>query len=222
MIRHLSERLPLMIAPGCLNTRCQPIGARSVLSYLLEALDHPAAEGIHEIGGQDILSYREMMLRYARIRGLRRLILPVPWNLPGLSSRWIDLLTPIPARYARPLVESLRHEVEVETMWVSSLSSLTQNDPEADTLRSFEGMLLDSRCRRVQASAEAVFAAVCSLRGDGGWPTGNFLWQLRGLMDRLVGGTGLRRGRRRPRALRVGDHIDFRLVEESEAQPAVS
>jgi uncharacterized protein YbjT (DUF2867 family) len=249
MIRHLSERLPLMIAPGCLNTRCQPIGVRSVLSYLLEALDHPAAEGIYEIGGQDILSYREMMLRYARIRGLRRLILPVPWNLPGLSSRWIDLLTPIPARYARPLVESLRHEVvvrddraartfsvrptgydeavrralarlaadEVETTWASSLSSLAQNEPEADTLRSFEGMLLDSRCRRVRASAEAVFAAVCSLGGDEGWSTGNFLWQLRGLVDRLVGGTGMRRGRRRPRELRVGDHIDFWRVEELEA-----
>lgn len=90
MIRHLTERLPVMITPTWVNTRCQPIGIRSVLAYLMEALDHPTAQGIYEIGGQDILSYREMILRYARIRGLHRLILSLPVPKPEFSSRWVD------------------------------------------------------------------------------------------------------------------------------------
>lgn len=249
MIRHITERLPVMITPTWVNTRCQPIGIRAVLAYLIEALDHPGAGGIYEIGGSDILTYKEMMLHYARIRGLRRLIVPLPVPLPQLSSLWIGLVTPIPSSIARPLVESLRTEVvvrddrarrtfgvqpsgyddavrlaltrlaadEVETTWASSLSSLAQDQPEADALRAFEGMLLDSRRRRVRASPERVFDAICSLGGDEGWPAGNFLWQLRGLMDRLVGGTGMRRGRRRPRELIVGDPVDFWRVEALEA-----
>lgn len=249
MIRHITEHLPVMITPTWVNTRCQPIGIRSVLSYLIEALDHPTASGIYEIGGQDILSYREMMLRYARLRGLRRIILSFPVPLPQLSSLWIGLVTPIPASIARPLVESLRTEVvvrddralrtfsvqptgydeavrralarlaadDVETTWASSLSSLAQDQPEVDALGSFEGMLLDSRRRRVRASPEKVFEAISSLGGDDGWPAGNFLWQLRGLIDRLVGGTGMRRGRRRPRELIVGDPVDFWRVEALEA-----
>lgn len=249
MIRHLTERLPVMITPRWVNTRCQPIGIRSVLNYLLEALDHPTAQGIYEIGGEDILTYREMMLRYARLRGLRRLILSIPVPRPELSSRWVGLITPIPASIARPLVESLRTEViardnralstftvrptgydeavrraltrltadDIETTWASSLASLAQDKPEARALRSHEGMLLDSQRRRVKAPPEKVFEAICALGGENGWPAGNFLWQLRGLMDRLMGGTGMRRGRRRPRELWVGDPVDFWRVEALEA-----
>jgi uncharacterized protein YbjT (DUF2867 family) len=248
MIRHLVERLPVMIAPTWVNTRCQPIGIRSVMEYLVEALDHPTAEGIYEIGGEDILSYREMMLHYARIRGLRRFILSFPVPKPELSSRWVDLLTPIPFSIAQPLVESLQTEVvvrserarttfsvkptgydvavrlaltrmaqdSVETTWASSLSSLTQDQPEADMLGSHEGMLLDRHRRRVKAEPFQVFEAICSLGGEEGWPVGNTLWQLRGLMDRMVGGVGMRRGRRHPRELRVGDPLDFWRVEALE------
>lgn len=248
MIRHLVELLPVMIAPRWVNTRCQPIGIRSVMEYLVEALDHPTAEGIFEIGGQDILSYREMMLRYARLRGLRRVILSLPVPKPELSSRWVDLFTPIPLKIAQPLVESLQTEVvvrsgrarttfrvdptgydeavrlaltrlaqdSVETTWASSLSSLTQDQPEADVLGSHEGMLLDRRRRRVKATPRHVFEAICSLGGEEGWPAGNALWQLRGLMDRMVGGVGMRRGRRHPRELRVGDPLDFWRVEAFE------
>jgi uncharacterized protein YbjT (DUF2867 family) len=248
MIRHLVERLPVMIAPTWVNTRCQPIGIRSVMEYLVEALDHPTAEGIYEIGGDDILTYREMMLHYARIRGLRRFILSFPVPKPELSSRWVDLLTPIPFRIAQPLVESLQTEVvvhseralttfnvkptgydeavrlaltrmaqdSVETTWASSLSSLTQDQPEADVLGSHEGMLLDRRRRRVKAAPFRVFEAICSLGGEEGWPAGNALWQIRGIMDRMVGGVGMRRGRRHPRELRVGDPLDFWRVEALE------
>ena len=248
MIRHLTERLPVMIAPMWMNTRCQPIGIRSVMEYLVEALDHPTAEGIYEIGGEDILSYREMMLHYARIRGLRRFILAFPVPKPELSSRWVDLFTPIPYRIAQPLVESLQTEVvvrsqrarvtfsvqptgynyavqlaltrlaedSVETTWASSLSSLTQDQPEADVLGSHEGLLLDRHQRRVRAEPGKVFEAICSLGGEEGWPVGNTLWQLRGLMDRMVGGVGMRRGRRHPRELWVGDPLDFWRVEALE------
>ena len=248
MIRHLIELLPVMIAPTWVNTRCQPIGVRSVMEYLVEALDHPTAEGVYEIGGRDILSYREMMLRYARVRGLHRLIMSFPVPKPELSSRWVDLLTPIPFRIAQPLVESLQTEVvvhsqralttfsvrptgydeavqlaltrmvqdSVETTWASSLSSLTQDQPEADELGSHEGMLLDRRRRRINASPIRVFEVICTLGGEEGWPAGNALWQLRGIMDRMVGGVGMRRGRRHPRELRVGDPLDFWRVEAFE------
>ncbi len=248
MIRHLTERLPIMITPMWVNTRCQPIGIRSVLEYLVEALDHPDAKGIFEIGGTDILSYREMMLRYARIRGLRRIILSLPVPRPELSSRWVDLVTPIPFRIAHPLVQSLQTEVvvrddralrffnvqptgydeavhralarmaydDVVTTWASSLSSLSPDKPEADQLGAHEGMLLDRRRRRVKADPGRVFEVICGLGGEEGWPAGNALWQIRGFLDRLVGGVGMRRGRRHPRELRVGDPLDFWRVEALE------
>jgi len=249
MIRHLTERLPVMITPRWVETRCQPIGVRSVLDYLVEALEHPDAHGIYEIGGRDILTYREMMLRYARIRGLWRsiIIFPVPW--PELSSRWVDLVTPIPFLIAHPLVASLQTEVivrddramrdfnvrptgydeavrlaleriatdEVETTWASSLSSFAGGEGEEDVFEEHEGFLLDRRRRRVAATPERLFEEICALGGEEGWPAGNALWQLRGLMDRLAGGVGMRRGRRHPRELRVGDPLDFWRVEALEA-----
>ena len=248
MIRHIVERLPIILAPDALDTNCQPIGVRSVLDYLVEALEHPEAHGIYEIGGRDILTYREMLVRYARIRGLRRLIRSVPVPLPELAGHWIDLLTPIPYSIAEPLVESLRTQVVVKdhsartvfrvnptgyddavrlaltrmaedtvvTTWASSLSSLSQEQGDEDILGEHEGMLLDRKRRRVKASPERMFDAIRELGGEQGWLAGNWLWQLRGLMDRAVGGTGMRRGRRHPRELRVGEPIDFWRVEALE------
>ncbi len=113
ILRHLTERLPVMITPRWVATRCQPIAIGDVVSYLVEALDHPEATGIIEIGGPDVLSYGEMMLRYAHLRGLRRLMIPVPVLTPKLSSYWVNLISPVPARIARPLIEGLRNEVIV-------------------------------------------------------------------------------------------------------------
>lgn len=248
MIRHLVERLPVILAPTEVNTSCQPIGIRSVLDYLVEALDHPEATGIFEIGGRDVLPYRDMMQRYARIRGLRRLIVSFPVPLPELAGHWIDLITPIPYSIAEPLVESLHTQVVVKddrarrifrveptgydeavrlaltrmaedtvaTTWASSLSSLTQDPGEEDILGEHEGMLLDRKRRRVKATPERLFGVICQLGGEQGWLAGNWLWQLRGLMDRMVGGTGMRRGRRHARFLRVGEPVDFWRVEALE------
>lgn len=244
MIRHLTERLPLMITPRWVNTRCQPIGVRDVLAYLLEALEHPEVAGIFEIGGQDVLDYRSMMLGYAEVRGLRRIILPMNVPLPILSVLWVDLVTPIPLELAGPLVAGMGTEVvvqdpralavfrvrpmgyreamvlalrrldedAVETTWASSLAG----EPEGRALGSHEGMLLERHHRHVQAPPHVVFQACCALGGENGWPAGNWLWQLRGLLDRAVRGVGMRRGRRHPRELRVGDPVDFWRVEALE------
>jgi len=248
MIRHLTDRLPLMVAPRWVETRCQPIGIRSVLDYLEQALDHPEARGIYEIGGTDILTYREMMLGYARAKGLHRLILPVPMPKRNFSSRVIDLLTPIPHRIAAALLESLRTEVvvrddralrtfsvrpttyaealhralgriaadDVETTWASSLASTVQKDPVGRQLDNQEGLLVERHWRKVQASPERVMEVICALGGERGWPAGNALWQLRGAIDRAMGGVGMRRGRRHPKDLRVGDPLDFWRVESFE------
>jgi hypothetical protein len=233
-----------MITPRWVNTRCQPIGVRDVLAYLLEALDHPEVQGIFEIGGQDVLDYRHMMLEYARARGLHRLILPMKVPLPILSVFWVDLMTPIPMAMAVPLVEGLSTEVvvrdprarevfrvepmpyrealllalqrldedAVETTWASSMAG----EPEGRTLGDHEGMLMERHSRHVKAPPQVVFQAFCALGGENGWPAGNWLWQIRGFLDRALGGVGMRRGRRHPRDLRVGDPVDFWRVEALE------
>jgi uncharacterized protein YbjT (DUF2867 family) len=247
MLRALTERVPFMITPRWIDTRCQPIGLRDVLDYLLEALDHPTADGIYEIGGADVLTYRDMMQTYAHLRGLRRVIFALPVPRPEWSGRFVGLVTPIPRRLAQPLVESLRTEVvvrddramrefsvrpvgytesviralarvasdEVETTWASSLTTGSDR-AEGKQLSSHEGMLLERHRTSVAASPSDVFAVVCALGGDAGWPAGNWLWQARGILDRMVGGVGMRRGRRHPRELRVGDPVDFWRVEALE------
>ncbi len=248
MLRHLTERLPIMITPRWVDTRCQPIGLRDVLDYLLEALEHPTADGIYEIGGQDVLTYREMMREYARARGLRRVIIALPVPRPQLSSRFIGLVTPIPYRLAQPLVESLCTEVivrdgralrefatrpvgylealhrtlarlasdQVETTWSSSMTT-GSDQIEGRQLASHEGMLFERHRAQIAADPRVVFDTICSLGGDVGWPAGNWLWQIRGLMDRAVGGVGMRRGRRHPRELLLGEPVDFWRVEALEA-----
>jgi len=114
ILRYLTDRLPLMVTPRWVSTRCQPIGIRDVLGYLSGALDHPEIDGIVEIGGPEVLSYRRMISRYAQLRGLRRLMIPVPVLSPRLSSYWVNFVTPVPADTARLLIDGLRNEVVVQ------------------------------------------------------------------------------------------------------------
>jgi uncharacterized protein YbjT (DUF2867 family) len=244
ILRHLTERLPVMITPRWVGTRCQPIGISDVLDYLVEGLDHPAVSGIVEIGGPDILSYGDMMRAYARVRGLRRLMIPVPFLTPRLSSYWVNLVSPVPAGIARPLIEGLRNEVvvrdpgpssafavqpmpyvealqraidrtdrhDVESTWFDALAA--PDKASLSSVTSHEGMIVERRQRSVSASPERVFAEVERVGGVPGWPYANVLWNVRGLLDRLVGGVGMRLGRRDPDHLRVGDALDFWRVEE--------
>ena len=249
MIRYLVERVPLMICPRWVYTRVQPIAVRDVLAYLLAALESPAARGrVLEIGGADVLTYGEMMLGYARARGLKRWLVPVPVLTPRLSSYWVHLVTPIPATIARPLVEGLRNEVvvregaarellpevvplgyrealaealaqldggEIETLWSDALAS-SRGDARPVALAQEQGLILERRERIVAAPAAALFRAAAGLGGARGWLAYDLLWRLRGLLDRLVGGVGLRRGRRDPDELRPGDVLDFWRVEAVE------
>lgn len=246
MIRYLTERVPVMICPRWVYTRTQPIGIREVLAYLSQAIEVPDSGGlIIEIGGSQVITYGEMMKIYAEVRGLRRWLVPVPFLTPRLSSLWVNLVTPIPAVIARPLIEGLRNEnivrdpsartlfpgihpvnyrtsVErslamldasnIETTWSDALST-SQGDVTPVTLVTHEGMIREHRQLRTTASTAAVYAVFSSLGGRRGWFFMDWAWRIRGLMDRIIGGVGMRRGRRDPDHLRVGDALDFWRVE---------
>jgi uncharacterized protein YndB with AHSA1/START domain len=253
MLRHLDEVLPVMICPRWVTkTRCQPIAIADVLRYLVAIIHQPLPESrIFEIGGPNVLTYREMMDRYAAIAGLRRrIVLPVPFLTPRLSSHWLNLVTPLPIGLARPLVDSLVNDVVVrpdrdirqvidhepvslddairralavvqdltiKTSWMDSdpqgaAASPMPQDPDWAGGTIYE----DRREIATTAPAERVFAAVAGVGGRRGWYVGNRLWSLRGLIDKLIGGVGMRRGRRHPDQLRVGDALDFFRVEAYE------
>ena len=249
MIRYLSERLPVMICPKWVYTRIQPIAIRNVIDYLMAAIECRDSLGrVIEIGGRDVLTYAEMMTRYARVRGLKRLLIAVPVLTPKLSSYWVHLITPIPASIARPLIKGLFNEVvvhddiahrlfpeispldyetavrlafgkidhnEVESSWTDALTS-SQGGKTPVALITSEGMIIERRQRIVAAPAEAVYRAFVRLGGQRGWLYMDWTWQVRGIVDRLFGGVGMRRGRRHPEDLRVGDALDFWRVEAAE------
>ncbi len=249
MIRYLTERVPLMICPSWVYTRIQPIAIRDVLAYLVQALETPASIGqVVEIGGNDVLTYGQMMTGYAQLRGLKRWLLPVPILTPRLSSYWVHIVTPIPSVIARPLIEGLRNEVvvrdararqwfptivpisyleavrlalasfegdNVETAWSDALVSSQQNVGPV-VLSTEQGLVMERRQLTVEAPAARVFAVFTALGGSTGWLSMNWAWQVRGLVDRLMGGVGMRRGRRDMHRVRVGDAVDFWRVEAVE------
>jgi uncharacterized protein YbjT (DUF2867 family) len=242
ILRYLVERLPLMVTPRWVRTRCQPIGVRDVLHYLVACLGEPATIGrTFDIGGPDVLTYLDVMQITAELRGLpRRIVLPVPLLTPRLSSLWIHLVTPISARIARPLAEGLRNEVvcreervrmlmphrlqtvreciaaalgdqdagDVETRW--SDAGVVPGDPDWAGGTVFT----DPRSIDVEAPPDAVFRAVCRVGGGHGWYAAAGLWRLRGWMDRMIGGPGLRRGRRDPERVSFGEALDFWRVTD--------
>jgi uncharacterized protein YbjT (DUF2867 family) len=247
MIRALVEKLPLMVTPRWTRALAQPIAIEDVLAYLVAALDVPLeGDGVYEIGGADRVSYADLMQEYARQRGLRRWIVPVPVLSPGLSSLWLGLVTPLYARVGRKLIESVRNDTVVtderalrafpvrprgvaeaiaralvhedrelaETRWSDALSAPGE-------LQSFGGVtfgsrVLDSRTERVPCAPHDAMAPIRRIGGDAGWYAGDWLWRLRGFVDLLAGGVGMRRGRRDPEHLRVGDPLDFWRVEAYE------
>jgi uncharacterized protein YbjT (DUF2867 family) len=245
MIRYLTERLPIMITPRWVNTRCQPIAIDNVLDYLTRCVGEPRSVGqTFEIGGPDVLTYGDMMRGYAAARGLKRYLISVPVLTPRLSSYWVDLVTPIPAAYTHPLIEGLRSEVivhdpgaqalfkinlipyadavrdalertqsgDIETYWAGAQAGLQPGV----TLKVSEGMILEERRVESTATPAAVYGVFAGIGGKRGWYYADGLWKLRGLLDRLAGGVGMRRGRRNPEDLRPGDALDFWRVEAVE------
>jgi uncharacterized protein YbjT (DUF2867 family) len=246
MIRSLVERLPIMATPRWVNVLAQPISIEDVVAYLFEALRIPIQESrVFEIGGPDKMSYMDLMKEYGRQRGLNRLIISVPVLTPGLSSLWLGLVTPLYARIGRKLIESIRHETTVhddaaflifsvkpmpirdafkralrnedhefaQTRWSDALSvAMSQNWGGA----RFGNRLVDSRQKDVPVTCQEAFGVIKRIGGKNGWYFADWLWGLRGLLDLSVGGVGMRRGRKDPERVGMGDVIDCWRVERYE------
>ena len=253
MMRYLTERLPAMTTPRWVDNRIQPIAIRDVLRYLVgSAAMPPDVNRAFDIGGPEVLTYRQMMHRYAAVAGLRRrLIVGVRVLSPRLSSLWVSLVTPVPGPLARPLVESLVHEVvcgehdiaayvpdppggllgfddavrlalariqeaDVATRWSSASVPGAPSDPmPTDPDWAGGSLYRDERRTRVAAPPDVVWQVLQAVGGERGWYSWPLAWRVRGVLDRLSGGPGLRRGRRDPALLRVGDAVDFWRVEEA-------
>lgn len=247
LIRALVERLPIMICPKWVRVVAQPIAIEDVIAYLVEARNLPeAGSTIFEIGGADRVSYGDLMREYARQRGLRRVMIAVPFLTPRLSSLWLGLVTPLYARIGRKLIEGVRYGTVVNddsasrvfavrpmglsqairrsldnedrefaaTRWSDALSSV--GEPATWGGVRFGTRLVDSRVAHIKASRADAFTPIRMIGGERGWYYGNWMWWLRGFMDLLVGGAGVRRGRRHPEDVVVGDTIDFWRVEAYE------
>lgn len=253
MIRALVEKLPAMITPRWVRSRAQPIGIENVIAYLVRAIDLPLdTSRVFEIGGADQASYGDIMSEYARQRGLRRWIIPVPVLSARLSSLWLGLVTPLYSRVGRKLVDSLRHDTVVrdnsasevfgirpaglamaieralknedhdfaQTRWSDALSSKGAEQRWGGA--KFGSRLVDSRVRTVPCSVNDAFRPIQRIGGETGWYYGDWLWHFRGLLDLLVGGPGLRRGRRHPEKLAPGDTVDFWRVDRFEPDHLLS
>jgi uncharacterized protein YbjT (DUF2867 family) len=252
MLRYLTERLPVMITPRWVSTRIQPIAIRDVLRYLVgSATLPPEVNRAFDIGGPDVLNYRDMMQRYAKVAGLsRRFIIPVNVLTPRLSSHWVGVVTPVPNPLARPLVESLVHEVvvknrditryvpdppegllgfdravelalqkigeaDVATRWSSASTPGAPSDPfPSDPAWAGGSLYVDERSSPVTASRGSLWAVIEGIGGVNGWYSWALAWRVRGWLDVVSGGPGLRRGRRLPDRVRVGDAVDWWRVED--------
>ncbi|MCX6606605.1 MAG: SDR family oxidoreductase [Acidobacteria bacterium] len=237
IVRYLVERLPVMITPKWVTTLCQPIAVRNVIGYLAGVLRAPATIGqVFDIGGPESLSYIEIMRIMAEELGLPpRWVIPIPFFTPRLSSYWIHLVTPLSNDIAKPLAEGLKNPVvcrenrivelipqplltvraaiqaalvkiaqkSVETNW--AMAGPIPGDPDWAGGTVFR----DARSVTIDAPASATFRAVCRVGGGHGWYAADWLWKIRGAMDRMVGGPGLRRGRRDPESVGYGEALDF-------------
>ncbi|MFM1847077.1 MAG: hypothetical protein RL417_551 [Pseudomonadota bacterium] len=249
ILHDLVRKLPFMICPRWVRSRCEPIAIRQVIGYLVGVLEEPRSIGeTLEIGGGEIMTYEEMMRRCARVLGRTLYILNVPVLTPALSSYWLNLVTHVPMSLARPLVEGLRNDVvcndnrirewiqvpaisydeavrlavsktergEEESIW-SDATTVVYAPVEAE----HGALLKDERSVQVNAPVETLFGVVERIGGENGWYHADWLWHLRAALDYLLGGIGMRRGRRDTAHLAVGDPVDFWRVERREANQTV-
>lgn len=243
IIRDLVEKLPVMVAPKWLKTRCQPIAIRNVLEYLEQILlKKEAYNQTFDIGGPDILTYKEMLLQFAEVRHLKRTIISVPVLSPRISSYWLYFITSTSFPLAQSLVDSMKNEVivqkqgidkivgielfnyrqaverafdriaqnEVVSSWKDALASsnIDTNLMEYIRLPRY-GCFEDKREKTYDGDGENVLNNIWKIGGQTGWYSSRWLWEIRGYIDKIVGGVGLRRGRRSPSLLVPGDALDF-------------
>ena len=242
IIRDLVEKLPVMITPKWLLTKCQPIGVSDVLSILSKSLlNEKVFNQNFDIGSPDILSYKEMLLQFAEVRGLKRKIWTVPVMTPRLSSYWLYFVTSTSYKLATSLVDSMKIEVICRDNRINKLLNLEPISYKSAIKRAFDriqennivsswkdsyvssgidfdigdfilvpeyGTLND--CRKLPVkNKKLTIDRIWKLGGDNGWYYGNWLWKIRGYLDKLAGGVGLRRGRTNPKTLNPGDALDF-------------
>jgi uncharacterized protein YbjT (DUF2867 family) len=242
IIRDLVEKLPAMITPKWLKTRCQPIGIRNVIQFLDGVKDKSETYGqTYDIGGPDILTYKEMLLRFAKIRNLKRYIWVVPVMTPKISSYWLYFVTSTSYALAKNLVNSMKVEVvckpnnlaellgitlldydtsirlafgkieqnQVISSWKDALTSETLNKGISQYIEvPVNGCFTDIRKEKV-IDISTTMNKIWSIGGQNGWYYGDFLWGLRGFIDQLFGGVGMRRGRKSPTEIHSGDALDF-------------
>jgi len=243
IIRDLVEKLPFMVAPAWLNHKVQPVAIRNVIQYLIGVLDDPERyNGIFDIGGPDILTYKEMLTVYAKVRKLRRRILTHPFMTPKMSSYWLYFVTTTSYKLALNLVESMRSDLicrdtrlqdmlgiepipydeairlafaRIEQNLVLSSWKDAINDPDLYKrvtsylqVPSF-GCYKNTQIVAIGADYGQTLNNIWTIGGDKGWYYANWLWRVRGALDRFVGGVGLRRGRTHPYVIHPGDALDF-------------
>jgi uncharacterized protein YbjT (DUF2867 family) len=246
IIRDLVSKLPVMITPRWVQSLCEPIAIRNVLQYLVACLSESRTEGkILEIGGGEVLSYARMMETVAEVMGRKILMIPVPVLTPRLSAYWLNIVTTVPMSIAFPLVEGLRNDsictdrqiqewVKIELLdfkesvrlalnsqlggelisrWTEASSGISESILQTNSSK----VLQDKRAITTNVSPDQIFKLIQQIGGEVGWYYGTWLWKIRGLADRMIGGVGMRRGRRHPINIRIGDAIDFWRVEKFEA-----
>ena len=247
LIRALVERLPVMVCPAWVRTPTQPIALADLVAYLVAVLDLPPGESrVFEVGGVDVVSYAAIMREYARQRGLRRWLIPVPLLTPYLSSLWLGLTTPVYARVGRELVDGLRTATvasddaarsafPVRPLGLRQAIARAVDEEDATfatgpwteaRLSAGAGLrwggvrvrtrLIHSCAVDLPVAPAAAFTPIRRIGGANGWYYGDWLWRLRGLVDRLMGGVGMSRGRRDPERLAAGDVVDCWRVDACE------
>lgn len=242
IIRDLVDKLPVMITPKWLNTKCQPIAVSDVLEFLVRCILNPKTYNqSFDIGGPDILTYKEMLLEFARAKKLTRYIFTIPVMTPKLSSYWLYFVTSTSYKLAAALVSSMKVEVVCKDNRINALLDIRpitynqaldralQKIQEDDILSSwkdslasgrFKGSLkqylkvpkkncyIDRRKKEI-INREYTIEKIWSIGGENGWYYGDWLWNLRGFIDKIFGGVGIRRGRTHKNSLFAGDALDF-------------
>lgn len=240
IIRNLTEKLPIMTTPKWVNTKAQPIAVTDVLSYLHKSLYLDVKENLIVDIGSEQLSYKNMMLKTAKVLGLKRILITLPFMSINLSSYWLNLFTPVPYAVAKALVEGLKSEVIIQNdhakKYFPNIIPISYEDAVANAIKEIEenqvlsrwndksddvweknsqnniskAIFIDRKEEDISnLNPSKVYQSFIGIGGDNGWFDFDFLWELRGIIDKLIGGVGLKRGRRSQCDLRISDCLDF-------------
>ncbi|MGB3751078.1 MAG: SDR family oxidoreductase [Arcobacteraceae bacterium] len=245
IIRHLTEKLPIMTTPKWVYTKAQPIAVDNVLDYLYDSLYLELKENLIVDIGSEELSYRDMMVKTGEVLGLKRLLIPVPFLTISLSSHWLNLFTPVPIIVAHALIEGLKSEVTIqnnnakkyfpeikpisfEQSVQKAIDEIKNNQvisrwsdnwginwDSDDAPEISDAIFVDRKVLSIKGLCKKdIFKSFVSIGGGNGWFAFNFLWEIRGFIDKVIGGVGLQRGRRVENELRIGDSLDFWKVAD--------